>query len=827
MSDTPNSDESDPYGEWLGIPPGPRPPRPEILLGLPLGETDKERILDAGAKQKERLDEFMLGKQNELAAELTKEVAHAVSLLLQRAEVVAGQPDDSSAASPLPSWPVPQPPPPPPPRVRSAVAPSILPVVRLSPGPSTARNTLAIPALLSVFVCISAVVAALVILVRDRGHAPEQGSDAADTEETIGTPGVVSGSWPSPGPGTAEAPKSGEEPKTDATKSPDAKAPPKAEATKPAVAETKSPPRLPAEPPPSLDESIRAARAAMIQRDPAAARKHVDLARKAANPGSEAEKRLDQLQDVFLPWEEFCSAVRLGMAECKPGEILGAEGQSFEVVRFAEESLTVRVGGASQRFTLRDVPMALALAIAGKRFPRDILDLPKAAFLVVDPNGDPRQAMQLCERSAQRGIAPSPGLSAELKQALAKTAGRPSAELAQPSGEMAGLVASTRQVLLRLNVGKNVWQRLAEETPLYVGDRLVALPAFRPKFALDGRVTLELVDATSLTLLPPVPKGPPGIAIEFGRVLAKVEGAGGASLRVVVGDRSGVCRFSDADSVAAIEVSRTEASGDPETQPGPLAADLYVTSGKVVWREEQGGKEIELKAPVRLTVSESPLEPVVLLQQPRWVSSEATSAIDQRAAALLERGVVVGDSVSVIDALRELTTHRQREVRWLAMRCLSLVEDYEPVLGVLEDVQPYRFWSDYIDELRVAIFRGPQAAAKIRTAMERHYGPEGAALYELLWKYRPDTLQAEDISRLVDFLDNDSLPFRILSFWNLKNLYHNRTLYYRPDDPAARRQAAIQKWRELLKTSPTPRNAAAPKAEPAPRTNSTPPSPQE
>jgi len=403
---------------------------------------------------------------------------------------------------------------------------------------------------------------------------------------------------------------------------------------------------------------------------------------------------------------------------------------------------------------------------------------------------------------------------------------RPPAEPSQPSGEeMVGLVASTRQLVLRLNAKSHVWQRLADETPVYAGDRLLALPAFRPQLVLAGRVTLELVDATSLTLLPPVGKGPPGTAMELGRILARGEQAGGASLRVVVGDRSGVCRFADADSVVALEVSRAEASGDPETQPGPLVADLYVTSGKAIWREEQGGKEIELKASVRLTLSEQPLEPVVLQQQPRWVSGEVASALDQRAAGVLDREVMLGRSVMV--ALRELTLHRQREVRWLAMRCLSLVEDYEPLLGGLEDMEQYRFWSDYVDQLRAAIFRGPQAAAKVRTAMEQRYGPEGVALYEMLWKYRPDTLQAEDVNRLVDFLGNDSLPFRILSFWNLKNLYHNRTLYYRPDDPVIRRQAAIQKWRELLKASPAPRNSPAPLLEPTPQAKPMPVPPPE
>jgi hypothetical protein len=384
------------------------------------------------------------------------------------------------------------------------------------------------------------------------------------------------------------------------------------------------------------------------------------------------------------------------------------------------------------------------------------------------------------------------------------------------SGEQVGRVVSAKQLLLRLNAKTGVWQRLADETIVNGDDQLIGLPAFRPRMALGGRVSLELVDATSLALLAPVEKGPHGIAVEFGWILAKAEDAAGASLRVVAGDHSGVCQFADANSVVAIEVSRAEGGGgDPETQPGPLVTDLYVTSGKVLWRDERGGKEIKLSAPVRLSVSEQPLEAVALQQMPRWVSGEAASPLDQRAASVLEREVMLGRPVW--QALRELTAHRQREVRWLAMRSLSLVEDYQKLLDALADSDQYRFWGDHIDQLRWAVFRGPQSAAKVRTAMEQQYGPQGVALYEMLWKYRPDTLQPEDVNHLVNFLGHDVLPFRILSFWNLKNLYHNRTLYYRPDDTAIKRQPAIQKWRELLKVSPTPRTGAPPQPEPPPR----------
>lgn len=396
----------------------------------------------------------------------------------------------------------------------------------------------------------------------------------------------------------------------------------------------------------------------------------------------------------------------------------------------------------------------------------------------------------------------------EAEPDAAEGTGSQTSGMVSPQGaseEIVGVVVSSTEVLLRQNPRNNVWLRLAGEASLLAGDHLLTLPAFRPQLALGGQVTLQLVGGTSLVPLSTAGRVPPGIDVQFGRILARAEKTKGATLRVKIGDRSWLCRFADPDSVVAIEVARTEASGDPETQPGPLIADVYVTSGSVVWQGGSAGKEIELKAPVRLTLLDRPVEPVVLQQVPRWVSGETSSALDQRAAAVLEREVVLGRSAML--ALRELTTHRQREVRWLATRGLSLVEDYEPLLAALEDIDQVRYWSDYTDELRAAIFRNPQGAAKVRTTMEQHYGPQGAAIYEMFWRYRPDTLRPEDVNRLVDFLGNDSLPFRILSFWNLKSLYHNRTLYYRPEDPPARRQAAVQKWRELLKTSPTPRSS--------------------
>jgi hypothetical protein len=431
--------------------------------------------------------------------------------------------------------------------------------------------------------------------------------------------------------------------------------------------------------------------------------------------------------------------------------------------------------------------------------------------------------------SAEKVPSPPPHPGAEMPDASsepsvpAKPSAKPAGGVAKSDAEPMGLFVSGKEVLLRMNPKTGVWQRVGNEASVLANDRLISLPAFRPRLTLAGRTTLELVNATAISLLGPEGPKPAGIALEFGQLLAKADDAAGAALRLDVGDHSGVCRFADADSIVAVEASRARPVGDPETQPGPITASLYVVSGSVAWQDDRSDKAVKLVAGNRLGLTEMPLEPATAAQTPRWVSGEQASPLDQRAAAVLEREAVLGRPIILV--LRELVGHRQREVRWLAMRSLALVEDYQPLLAALEDPEQFRFWTDQVEQLQAAVFRGPQSAANVRVAMERLYGPQGVALYEMLWKYRDDTLQPDDVNHLVDFLGHELLPFRVLGFWNLKNLSSNRMLGYRPEDPAPKRQAALQKLRERLRANPPGRGVSAPSSS-GPPPSAAPPSGQ-
>jgi len=52
---------------------------------------------------------------------------------------------------------------------------------------------------------------------------------------------------------------------------------------------------------------------------------------------------------------------------------------------------------------------------------------------------------------------------------------------------------------------------------------------------------------------------------------------------------------------------------------------------------------------------------------------------------------------------------------------------------------------------------------------------------------------------LVEHLDDDTLAIRVLSFWNLKNVF-GLGLQYRPEDPAAKRRTPSQKWKQRLES---------------------------
>ncbi len=384
----------------------------------------------------------------------------------------------------------------------------------------------------------------------------------------------------------------------------------------------------------------------------------------------------------------------------------------------------------------------------------------------------------------------------------AKKGGFPPVEPPAALLDRVGQLVSPREVLVKYSPETSSWVRVSKDTPLLAGNRFLSLPTYRPILSLGGEIRVQLVD-NAMVVLPPVDPQQrlSGLTVDYGRLVVRPEGKTPARLHLQVGERSGVLTLVDGGSALAIQAVRAPIyRADPQQEPGPLVVDFFATSGKVLWQEIHVPEPVAMNAPVRLTLGDQPAEATAVERFPGWIAADDVSMLESRASAAMEPELKPNRSLAL--ALQELAEHRLPEVRWLALRSLAAVGDFRLLVKSLGNPEQKRSWPDYIDQLQAAIRRSPRSAAEVRTAMETLHGQEGAGLYELLWRYnakgeKEQALSPADAERLVRCLEHKDLDFRVLAFWNLKNLTRVGLNYnYKPDDPQPKRQLAAQKWRE-------------------------------
>jgi hypothetical protein len=368
-----------------------------------------------------------------------------------------------------------------------------------------------------------------------------------------------------------------------------------------------------------------------------------------------------------------------------------------------------------------------------------------------------------------------------------------------------GKLVSLHEVLAKFSPEMSSWVRVSRELPLLAGDRCLSLPNYRPILLLGGEIRLQLVDNAMVVLSPVDPQqGLSGLNVDYGRMVVRPEGKTPARLHLQAGAHSGVLTLLDDGSTLAIQAARVPAfKADPEKEPGPLAVDFYATSGKIRWQETNSPKPLDMVAPSRFRLSDQPSDPMPADRFPEWIAADTGSMLENRASTAMEAELKANQFLAL--KLQEQAGHRLKEVRWLAVRCLGALGDFRLMVKALGNPDQKQNWPDYIDQLQAAIRRSPRSAAEVRTAMETLHGQEGASLYELLWRYnapgeKEQLLPPDDAERLVRFLEHKDLDFRVLAFWNLKNLTKVGPNYnYKPDDPPARLHLTAQKWRDHLR----------------------------
>ncbi len=367
-----------------------------------------------------------------------------------------------------------------------------------------------------------------------------------------------------------------------------------------------------------------------------------------------------------------------------------------------------------------------------------------------------------------------------------------------PAAEV-GLFSSEKEVLARFQPD-GVWLRLPTNAPLAIGDRLLALPAYRPKIVLASGFQVTLGGGTVIELLPPQSPGEANLAVEYGRLVVAPVGTTGAAMRFDLWGRQGEVSFVGPGSLLAVQLRRYRAPGvDPEAGWSHRLVEIYAIGGALRWREEghpeqviQAGETFAFLDDARGGVSPTD-------QLPVWVEGKDVERSDELAAQEMEALLSLDRPLSL--SLLELTEHRKSEVRALAVRCLGYLDLYEKFVDMLNDETQRSYWDDHFNELQRALARSPETAREVRIAIEKIRGrPAAPEIYRLLWSYSPDDLASGSGEKLIGYLAHESLDMRVLAIENLRRITGNTHLY-RPEVAEVRRRTPIQRWRASLEAN--------------------------
>ncbi len=380
--------------------------------------------------------------------------------------------------------------------------------------------------------------------------------------------------------------------------------------------------------------------------------------------------------------------------------------------------------------------------------------------------------------------------------APATPAAVPAAVGATPAVPQAvGRLVSEQSMLLGY-VEPQGWERVPASAAVTAGEKVLALPGFRPTVSLNSGVTLRLIGASQVTMLPPDAGDVPGIQVDFGRIVVMNTGRAGSQIRFRIQDVDARLTFGDASAVAAIEVYPVTLTGnDPEAITPPLVGRLYAASGGVEWEDLSGGGKQSLDAPrVVEVITPPPGFPPPSGELPTWATgAEEPLAIEQLAADFVVKSLPPGQPARL--ALKEFAENRRIEVRALADRSLALLGDYEPLVEALNLESERPNWPQNVDALRFALALGPEHAALVRETFVKLRRDNSTELYRLLWGYTPAQLEMGEALKLVDRLDHPALDMRVLAFLNLRQIA-GLDYGYRPEKTEISRQPSLRKWRQ-------------------------------
>lgn len=368
-------------------------------------------------------------------------------------------------------------------------------------------------------------------------------------------------------------------------------------------------------------------------------------------------------------------------------------------------------------------------------------------------------------------------------------------------------VSSAREALLVYDEATKGWLRLPPLSEIKAGQRLLALPTYRPTLGLASGVSIELVDATLIEIdegetRPGAAVASPRVKLIYGQLLATNTGSNSADFEVSVGDLHGMAKLSRGAAIA-IEADRPFQPGiDPEEALAPMQADFYAPIGNVSWTSNLGDISADRRGMWRLAGdSLSPLD--AYGDGAAWIENLQPTLLQREAKGDVERKLKPDEPIW--SQLAEIATSRRREEVALAAICSVHVGFFDPFVAALNDANQKSAWEEEIETLRQAMSRSPKLAEGVRESLERIRESHAPALYEMLRGYTLQEIgqtkeerQNGAIKKLIDWLESDQIDCRVLASHNLEQITGRRGVF-NPVGPERTRELAIARYRMRLK----------------------------
>lgn len=379
-----------------------------------------------------------------------------------------------------------------------------------------------------------------------------------------------------------------------------------------------------------------------------------------------------------------------------------------------------------------------------------------------------------------------------------------------------GTYLSGKTVLLRLDPDKGGWFRVPPRSAVMAGERLLSLPEFRPKITLASGLLLELSGGTQVVMStadavqsPGVDAGDasvPLIEVLYGRIVLLNTSNNENRVRVKVGDIIGEARL-ERNATLGVEAERNHVPGtDPRKTPAPLTVRMFAPDGGVVWKDASG--EITAAEPSRWTFADGEATEVVAESQPpQWIDQEPVVYLsEQRYGAPVIESTLTSDRPVDIQLLELFKGRDRREVKSLVTRASIHVGLFAPFIEALRDSeQKWQTWKTHIATLRAAMAQSPETAEAVyQTLMDQRGRQAAADLYEMLCGYNaeqigttPELQKTGALARLIDWLEEDSLDYRVLAVHDLWEIT-GKQLMPNPSATPSTRKINVRNWRSRL-----------------------------